>query len=149
MLDINTKQIIIKRSVKFDEPLQEVELVKEKTVEFPSYSTEYLDDEIGVDDPNLDPFISDISVHQSSDVESEPEVQNHLPAWARQTLSSTGDNIGNPDDPRRTRSDFQREGIVLSCFDNLLSETFYLMISSDPKSYYHAWKDPRWQVAMD
>ena len=23
------------------------------------------------------------------------------------------------------------------------------MISSDPKSYYHAWKDPRWQVSMD
>ena len=56
------KYIIIERSVKFDEPLQEVELVKEKTVEFPSYSTEYLDDEIRGDDPNLDPLISDISV---------------------------------------------------------------------------------------
>ena len=31
ILDIKTKQIIIERSVKFDEPLQEVELVKEKT----------------------------------------------------------------------------------------------------------------------
>ena len=31
ILDINTKYIIIERSVKFDEPLQEVELVKEKT----------------------------------------------------------------------------------------------------------------------
>ena len=46
LLDINTKYII-ERSVKFDEPLQEMELVKEKTAEFPSYSTEYLDDEIG------------------------------------------------------------------------------------------------------
>ena len=55
-----------KRSVKFDEPLKEVELVKEKTAEFPSYSTEYLDDEIGGDDPDLDPLISDISVQQSS-----------------------------------------------------------------------------------
>ena len=44
LLDIKTKQIIIERSVKLDEPLQEVELVKEKTAEFPSYSTEYLDD---------------------------------------------------------------------------------------------------------
>ena len=50
LLYINTKDTIIKRSVKFDEPLQEVELVKEKTVEFPSYSIEYLDDEIGGDD---------------------------------------------------------------------------------------------------
>ena len=31
LLDIKTKHIIIKRSVKFDEPLEEVELVKEKT----------------------------------------------------------------------------------------------------------------------
>ena len=44
LLDIKTKQIIIEISVKFDEPLQEVELVKEKIAEFPSYSTEYLDD---------------------------------------------------------------------------------------------------------
>ena len=59
---IKIKQIIIERSVKFDEPLQEVELVKEKTVEFPSYSTKYLDDEIGGDGPDFDPMIFDISV---------------------------------------------------------------------------------------
>ena len=62
LIDIKTKYIIIKMSVKFDEPLQEVELLKEKTVEFSSYSTEYLDDEIGGDDPDLDPIISDISL---------------------------------------------------------------------------------------
>ena len=62
LLDINTKYIIIERSFKFDEPLKEVELVKEKTAEFPFYSTEYLDDEIGGDDPDLDPLIFDISV---------------------------------------------------------------------------------------
>ena len=39
--------------------------MKEKTAEFPSYSTEYLDD-----DPDLDPLIFDISVHQSSYAES-------------------------------------------------------------------------------
>ena len=59
-MDIRTKQIIIEISVWFDEPLQEVELVKEKTVEFPSYSTKYLGDEIGGDDPDLEPLISDI-----------------------------------------------------------------------------------------
>ena len=99
-------------SVKFDEPLQEVELVKEKAAEFPSYSTEYLDDVIGGDDPDLDHIIYDISVKKTLYTESEPKVQNHLPTWAQQTLSSAGDNIGNPDDPRRTRSDFQRAGIA-------------------------------------
>ena len=82
----------------FDEPLQEVKLVKEKTTEFPSYSTEYLDDGIGGDDPGLDPLISDISEQKTSYVESKLEVQNHLPTWARQTLSFTGDNIEIWDD---------------------------------------------------
>ena len=64
LLYIKKIYIIIEISVKFDEPLQEVELVKEKTVEFPSYFTEYLDDEIGGGDPDLDPLISDISVQK-------------------------------------------------------------------------------------
>ena len=114
----------------FDEPLHEVELVKEKTAEFPSYSTEYLDDGIGDDDPYLDPLLYDISEHKTSDVESEPEVQNNLPTWARQTLSSAGDNIGNPDDPRRTWFDFQRAGIALYCPNNFMSKTCYLMIAA-------------------
>ena len=48
--------------------------MKEKTVEIPSYSTEYLDD-----DPDLDPLISDISKQETLDAESEHEVQNNLP----------------------------------------------------------------------
>ena len=82
LLDIRTKNIIIERSVRFDEPLQGVELVKEKIVEFPSYSTEYLDDEIGGDDPDLYPLIYDISVYKISESELEHEVQNYLPNWA-------------------------------------------------------------------
>ena len=83
IIDIRTKQIIIEISVWFDEPLQEVELVKEKTVEFPSYSTEYLDDEIGGNDPdlepNLEPMLSDIRENKESSSSSEPELQTHLP----------------------------------------------------------------------
>ena len=86
----------------------------------------------------LEPLIFDISDQQETSSISEPEVQTHLPTWARQTLSSVGDNIGNPDDPRRTRSYFQRVGIALSCHEYLLSKFFYLMIISDPESYYHA-----------
>ena len=57
LVDVITNQIIIEISVRFDEPLQEIELAKEKTAEFPSYSTEYLDDEIGGDDHDLDHLI--------------------------------------------------------------------------------------------
>ena len=35
--------------------------MKEKIVEFPSYSTEYLDDEIGGVESDLEPLIYDIS----------------------------------------------------------------------------------------
>ena len=38
---------------------------------------------------------------------------------------------------------------MLSCHDYLMFKYCYLMIISDPKSYYHARKDPRWQVSMD
>ena len=96
-----------------------------------------MDDEIGGDNPDLDPLNYDISVQQSLDAESEHEVQNHLPTWARQTLSSAGDNNANPDDPRRTRSYFQRASSVLSCPNYLMSESYSLMIISDPKSYYN------------
>ena len=38
---------------------------------------------------------------------------------------------------------------MLSCHNYLLSESCYLMIILYPKSYHHAQKDLRWQVAMD
>ena len=123
--------------------------MKEKTVDFPSYSAEYLDDEIGSDDSDFVPLISDISEQKKSGLESYFEVQTHLPTWAKNTLSSIGENIGNPADSRRTRSDFQRAGISISCHESLLYETCYLIIGSNPNSYYHYWKYPRWKDGMD
>ena len=76
-------------------------------------------------------------------------MQTNLPTWGKKTLSFAEENIGNPTDPRRTWFEFQRAGIMLSFHDYLLSETCYLMIGSDPNSYYHARKYPRWQAAMD
>ena len=73
----------------------------------------------------------------------------HLPKLAEKSLSSAGLDVGNPADPRRTRSDFQRAGIYFSCSDSLFSDTCYMMIGSNPKSYYHARNDPIWQAAMD
>ena len=53
----------------------------------------------------------------------DPNVPTHLPKWTKKTLSSTELDVGNPVDPRRTQSDFQRAGIALSCHDSLLLET--------------------------
>ena len=71
IIDIKTKQIIIEISVWFDEPLQEVELVKEKTVEIPSCSANHLDDEIGSDGSDFYDMIYDISQQQISGSKSD------------------------------------------------------------------------------
>ena len=60
-MNIKTKHIFIKRSVCFEEPLQEVELVEEKTVEIPSCSAKHLDDERGSEGSNFSYLMSDIS----------------------------------------------------------------------------------------
>ena len=149
MLNIRTKQIFNEGSVQFEEHLEEVELGKEKYAKIPSCSAHYLDDEIGSDGSNIADMIYDISDKNISGSESDSEVQTHLPTWAKKTLSCVRENIGKPADLRRTRSYFQRAGIALSCHDSLLYKTYYLMIGSDPKYYYHARKYSIWQAAMD
>ena len=61
LLNIKNKQIFIKRSVCFEEPLQEVELVKENTAEIPSCSVDHLDDENGSEGSDFSELIYDIS----------------------------------------------------------------------------------------
>ena len=149
LLNIRTKNIFIKRSVCFEEPLQNVELVEEETVEISSRSADNSDDENGSVSSDISDLMSDISDHEISSSESYPNEPTNLPKWAEKTISFGGLNVGNLSDPRRTRSDFQREGIALSCNDSLLCEKSYTMIGSDPESYYHAQNDPRWKSTMD
>ena len=76
---------------------------------------DHFGDESGSEGYDFPEMISDISEKDISGSESDSEVQTHLPTWAKKTLSSAGPNIGNPIDPIRTRSEFQRAGIALSC----------------------------------
>ena len=71
LLNIRTKQIFIERSVRFEEPLQEVELVEEKSAEILSYSADHLGDESGSEGYDFAELISDIS-------EKIYQVQNHI-----------------------------------------------------------------------
>ena len=54
----------MERSVKFDEPLQEVELVEENFADLPSSSADNLGDKIGGDDSNFSEMIYDVSEKQ-------------------------------------------------------------------------------------
>ena len=105
-----------------------MELVKEETAEIPSRSADDSDDENGSVRYDILDMIYDISENNISGSESYSNFPTHLPKWAKKILSSTGRNIGNSTDPRRTRSDFQREGIALYFNYSLLSKTCYMMI---------------------
>ena len=61
LLNIRTKQIFIEKSVHFEEPLQEVELVEENSIEIPSCSADHLGDESGSQGYDFSDMISDIS----------------------------------------------------------------------------------------
>ena len=72
LLNFRTKKIFIEINVRFEEPLQEVELVKEKTAEIPSYSADYSDDEIGSDGSDFADMMYEISQQKKY------QVQNHI-----------------------------------------------------------------------
>ena len=64
LINIRTKNIFIERSVRFEEPLQDVELVEQETAEIPSLSAEDSGDEDeSVSSDILDPMF-DISEHE-------------------------------------------------------------------------------------
>ena len=86
LLNIRTKNIFIERSVRFEEPLQDVELVKEETVEISSRSIDDFDDENGSMRYDFSDLMSDISENNISGSESDPNVPTHLPKWAEKTL---------------------------------------------------------------
>ena len=78
------------------------------------------------------PFSSSIPL-ESTEAE-ETSVSSNLPLWARKTLESTSSEVGNPSDPRRTRSNFALMTKVLA--------------TDDPTSYTQAQGKPQWEQAM-
>ena len=54
------------------------------------------------------------------------------PKWAAKTIHATGELVGNPNDPRRTRSQFES---ALCMKDPMFAEKCYLIVESDPQTY--------------
>ena len=67
------------------------------------------------------------------------------PKWAAKTLHAAGELAGDPNGPRRTRSQFEN-GLCMK--DPMFAEKCYLMVDSDPQTYEEAAGDPRWKTAM-
>ena len=61
LLNIITKNIFIEKSVCFEEPLQDVELDEEETVEIPSYFADHSNDKNRSESSNISDMMFDIS----------------------------------------------------------------------------------------
>ena len=68
-----------------------------------------------------------------------------IPKWAENTIHTAGELVGNPSDPRRTRSQFES---ALCMQDPMFVEKCYLMIESDPQTYEDVAKYPRCKASM-
>ena len=54
------------------------------------------------------------------------------PKWAAKNIHAAEELVGNPSDPRRTRSQFQK---ALSMKYPFFADKCYMMIESDPNTY--------------
>jgi len=81
-------------------------------------------------------FEDDISVYDSPS----------RPKWAEKIVQAAGELAGNPQEPRKTRSQTSKASFAS---DSALSEHCYMLISFDPYTYQQACTDPRWKSAME
>ena len=68
-----------------------------------------------------------------------------MPKWVAKTIHAAGELSRNPNDPRRTRSQFES---TLCMKDPMFAEKCYMMVESVPQAYEYAKGDPIWQAAM-
>ena len=95
---------------------------------------------------------------QDLDVENELQVDldldtilapNKRPKWAQNLIEVAQNIVGDPDDRRRTRSQYHNEHVALYHSYPLLPERCFMMMGPNPRSYKEAFHDPRWHATMD
>ncbi|KAH9294951.1 hypothetical protein KI387_038539, partial [Taxus chinensis] len=150
LMNPTSHELYIERSVKFDEssststspPIEVLQLADsdsdssdDDTVERaplpdpPDHQTFESSDSDSSDDED---YVPSHSSEESSDSEPDPPG----PLWARKTLQSAGDLVGDTSDMRRTRSNF-------------IGRHSFFTSASDPQSFREASGIPEWDSAMD
>eukprot|EP00253_Pinus_taeda_P013492 PITA_13492 len=125
LIPFKSKNVIIRRDVKFDENKSACE---------PSPA----------DVPPL-PISSTFENISSSDDESEddnpppPSQDPQIPRWVRTTRDAAGDLAGDPTDQRRTRSQFERASSLLA----------QAPVNHDPDTFAEASGHPHWEANMN
>ena len=87
---------------------------------------------------------ADFDMFDSDDFIADPNIPTSS-KWEAKTIHASGELAGNPNDPRRTRSQFES---ALCMKDPMFAEKCYLMVESYPKTYEDAAGDPRWKASM-
>ena len=74
---------------------------------------------------------ADYDMFDNDDLIAYPNIPT-IPKWEEMNIQAAGELVGNPKDPRITRSQFES---ALSVKDPLFVEKWYIMVESDPKTY--------------
>ena len=81
----------------------------------------------------------------SDDFIADPNIPTR-PKWAAKAINAAGELAGNPNDPRRTRSQFESS---LCVKDSFFDEKCYSMADYNPHTYEYATHYPRWKKTME
>ena len=71
---------------------------------------------------------SDSYMSDNDDLIADPNSPTR-PKWAAKTIHAIGELVGNPNDPKRTRSQFES---AMCMKDPMFAEKCYLMVESNP-----------------
>ena len=67
----------------------------------------------------------DIEIESQEDLDPYlTPIPNHMPKWAQNIIEANGNIVGDPDDRRRTRSQYHNEHVALSHIVSLPSEWY-------------------------
>ena len=70
----------------------------------------------------------------------------YRPKWAETIVQAARELAGNPQEPRKTRSQTSKASFAS---DSALAEHCYMLISSEPQTYQQYCTDLRWKSAME
>ena len=128
LLDSHIEKFLVARSVKFEE--ESLHDFSADLAEEPLVATDEEDSETSLstsEQPSEKPLGSD-----SEDEEQVMAAPTQLPTQAEKTLQDAGELVGDPEDARRTRSQFFGAPQALVATKPLLPIHFHMTISSDP-----------------
>ena len=91
-------------------------------------------------------FFSDNSDMNVSEDDISVDDSPSRPKWAEKIVQAVGELAGNPQEPRKTRSQTSKASFAS---DSILAEHYYMLINSDPQTYEQSCTNPIWKSAME